>query len=73
PLALTALARRAGDPDAELDFDAVADPAAAAAAAIADLPRPGRTALAALGLLGRPAHPSLLGDGAQLLLEAGLA
>ncbi|HEU5126610.1 MAG TPA: LuxR C-terminal-related transcriptional regulator [Glycomyces sp.] len=72
PLALTALARRAGDLDAELDFDAVADPAAAAAAAIADLPRPGRTALAALGLLGRPAHPSLLGEGASLLLEAGM-
>ncbi|WP_211234896.1 LuxR C-terminal-related transcriptional regulator [Glycomyces arizonensis] len=73
PLALTALAKRAGDAEAELDFDALADPAAAAAAAIADLPRPGRTALAALGLLGRPAHPSLLGDGAELLLEAGLA
>jgi len=72
PLALTALARRAGDLDAELDFDTVADPAAAAAAAIADLPRPGRTALAALGLLGRPAHPSLLGEGAHLLLEAGM-
>ncbi|MCH7230295.1 LuxR C-terminal-related transcriptional regulator [Glycomyces sp. L485] len=73
PLALTALARRANDPDAELDLGEVADPAAAAAAAIADLPRPGRTALAALGLLGRPAHPSLLGEGAALLVEAGLA
>uniref|UniRef100_UPI0018EB84B3 AAA family ATPase n=1 Tax=Glycomyces salinus TaxID=980294 RepID=UPI0018EB84B3 len=71
PLALTALAGRAED--AEVDFEAAADPAAAAAAAIADLPRPGRTALAALGLLGRPAHPSLLGEGAALLLEAGLA
>ncbi len=73
PLALTALARRAGEHDTEIDFDTVADPTAAAAAAIADLPRPGRTALAALGLLGRPAHPSLLGDGAALLVEAGLA
>ncbi|WP_198586813.1 helix-turn-helix transcriptional regulator [Glycomyces xiaoerkulensis] len=73
PLALTALARRAGETDAEPDFEAVADPAAAAAAAIADLPRPGRTALAALGLLGRPAHPSLLGEGAALLRETGLA
>ncbi|WP_460497463.1 AAA family ATPase, partial [Glycomyces tarimensis] len=73
PLALTALARRASDPDAVIDLDEVADPAAAAAAAIADLPRPGRTALAVLGLLGRPAHPSLLGEGAQLLVETGLA
>ncbi|GAB3233747.1 hypothetical protein GCM10027447_30340 [Glycomyces halotolerans] len=80
PLALTALARRAGHTDAEPDFErvadptaAAADPTAAAADAIADLPRAGRTALAALGLLGRPAHPSLLGDGAALLVEAGIA
>ncbi|WP_344492835.1 helix-turn-helix transcriptional regulator, partial [Glycomyces endophyticus] len=41
--------------------------------AIADLPRAGRTALAVLGLLGRPAHPSLLGEGAPVLADAGLA
>lgn len=74
PLALTALAKRAahtgpGEPDAGLP----GDPASAAAAAIADLPRAGRTALAVLGLLGRPAHPSLLGEGAQVLADAGLA
>ncbi|MEU6249009.1 LuxR C-terminal-related transcriptional regulator [Glycomyces sp. NPDC047010] len=74
PLALTALARRAahtgpGEPDPGLP----GDPASAAAAAIADLPRAGRTALAVLGLLGRPAHPSLLGEGAQVLADAGLA
>ncbi|WP_197034634.1 LuxR C-terminal-related transcriptional regulator [Glycomyces sp. NRRL B-16210] len=74
PLALTALARRAAQHDSvEFDFDAPTDPASAAAAAISDLPRAGRTALAALGLLGRPAHPSLLGEGAAVLTEAGLA
>lgn len=76
PLALTALAKRAANlesPTDDLDLDTPGDPAAAAAAAIADLPRAGRTALAALGLLGRPAHPSLLGEGAAVLLEAGLA
>ncbi|MEU5871301.1 LuxR C-terminal-related transcriptional regulator [Glycomyces sp. NPDC047369] len=74
PLALTALAKRAahtgpGEPDPGLP----GDPASAAAAAIADLPRAGRTALAVLGLLGRPAHHSLLGEGAQVLTGAGLA
>jgi DNA-binding CsgD family transcriptional regulator len=75
PLALTALAKRAAhtEPDTELDLETPGDPAAAAAAAISDLPRAGRTALAALGLLGRPAHPSLLGDGAPVLADAGLA
>ena len=79
PLALTALAKRAAHLDAahteatDMDLETPGDPAAAAAAAIADLPRAGRTALAALGLLGRPAHPTLLGDGASVLLEAGLA
>ncbi|MFG1924840.1 LuxR C-terminal-related transcriptional regulator [Cryptosporangium sp. NPDC048952] len=43
----------------------------AVAAAVADLPRPARTALAALGLLGRPASPALLGPGVPELAEAG--
>ncbi|WP_211247663.1 helix-turn-helix transcriptional regulator [Cryptosporangium arvum] len=43
----------------------------AVAAAVADLPRPARTALAALGLLGRPASPALLGPGVPELTEAG--
>lgn len=76
PLALTALAKRAAHTEPEgtdLDLETPGDPAAAAAAAISDLPRAGRTALAALGLLGRPAHPSLLGEGAPVLTDAGLA
>jgi DNA-binding CsgD family transcriptional regulator len=40
--------------------------------ALADLTRPARTALAALGLLGRPADPSILGPGLTELLAAGL-
>jgi DNA-binding CsgD family transcriptional regulator len=44
----------------------------AAATALADLPRPARTSLAALGLLGRPAAPALLGTGLDPLLAAGL-
>jgi DNA-binding CsgD family transcriptional regulator len=45
----------------------------AVAAALADLSRPARTAMAALGLLGRPAPPAVLGDGVGELLAAGLA
>ena len=44
----------------------------AVAEALADLTRPARTAMAALGLLGRPACPTLLGAGVDELLEAGL-
>lgn len=43
----------------------------AVAAAVADLPRPARTALAALGLLGRPAPSALLGPGVPELADAG--
>ncbi|WP_280526116.1 LuxR C-terminal-related transcriptional regulator [Couchioplanes caeruleus] len=71
PLAITALARAAGagrgTPDTDIDQVAYA-----IATALADLPRAARTALAALGLLGRPAPPALLGAGAQALHEAGL-
>ncbi len=50
------------------------DPLAhAVAAALADLSRPARTAMAALGLLGRPAPAAILGDGVGELLAAGLA
>ena len=45
----------------------------AVATAIGDLPRAARTALAALGLLGRPAPPALLGRGLPVLLDAGWA
>jgi DNA-binding CsgD family transcriptional regulator len=48
--------------------------AAQAAAALVDgLPVDARTALAALGLLGRPAPAELLGSGGAVLLTAGLA
>ena len=71
PLAITALARQAGagrgGPDTDIDQVAYA-----IAAALADLPRTARTALAALGLLGRPAPAALLGAGADALREAGL-
>ncbi|WP_240670014.1 LuxR C-terminal-related transcriptional regulator [Actinoplanes solisilvae] len=71
PLAITALARQAAaaKPSAGPDIDQVAY---AIATALADLPRPARTALAALGLLGRPAPAGLLGPGADDLLAAGL-
>jgi DNA-binding CsgD family transcriptional regulator len=42
------------------------------AAMLAELPQPERTALAALGLLGRPATPALLGPGVPGLRAAGL-
>lgn len=71
PLAVTALARNAaagrGQPGGDIDQVAYA-----IATALADLPRPARTALAALGLLGRPAAPGLLGPGAADLQAAGL-
>jgi DNA-binding CsgD family transcriptional regulator len=71
PLAVTALARNAaagrGTPDGDIDQVAYA-----IATALADLPRAARTALAALGLLGRPAAPGLLGAGATDLQAAGL-
>ncbi|MBL7257820.1 LuxR family transcriptional regulator [Actinoplanes sp. LDG1-01] len=71
PLAVTALARQAATakPAAGQGIDQVAY---AIATALADLPRPARTALAALGLLGRPAPAALLGPGATDLLAAGL-
>jgi DNA-binding NarL/FixJ family response regulator len=71
PLAITALARQAaaGRGPAGADIDQVAY---AIATALADLPRAARTALAALGLLGRPAPAGLLGPGVPDLLAAGL-
>ncbi|GID28032.1 LuxR C-terminal-related transcriptional regulator [Paractinoplanes brasiliensis] len=71
PLAVTALARQAAaaKPAAGPGIDQVAY---AIANALADLQRPARTALAALGLLGRAAPPALLGPGAADLLAAGL-
>ncbi len=71
-LAVDVLARHAaaGRGAARTDVDQVAY---ALAAALADLPRAARTALAALGLLGRPAAATLLGPGAATLVATGLA
>ncbi|WP_312034122.1 LuxR C-terminal-related transcriptional regulator [Actinoplanes sp. TBRC 11911] len=69
PLAIIALARQAAAGRAPTGIDQVAY---AIATALADLSRPARTALAALGLLGRPAPGALLGAGAGDLLTAGL-
>ncbi|WIM92676.1 LuxR C-terminal-related transcriptional regulator [Actinoplanes oblitus] len=71
PLAIIALARQAGAGRAPAgqDIDQIGY---AIATALADLPRPARTALAALGLLGRPADAALLGPGAADLHAAGL-
>ncbi|GIF02520.1 hypothetical protein Asi03nite_00580 [Actinoplanes siamensis] len=71
PLAIIALARQAaaGKAPAGQDIDQIAY---AIATALADLPRTARTALAALGLLGRPAPAGLLGPGAADLRAAGL-
>jgi len=72
PLAVAALARHAatgrGAPGGDIDQVAYA-----IATALADLPRPARTALAALGLLGRPAPAALLGAGGADLVDTGLA
>jgi DNA-binding CsgD family transcriptional regulator len=57
-----------------LDLPASADPdPVAAAGVLAGLPVDARTALAALGLLGRPGPAVLLGPGAGALVEARLA
>ncbi len=63
------LSRTAGLAEAAEDRDGVVR---AVAAALADLDRGARTALAALGLLGRPAPAAVL-TGAAPLLAAGLA
>lgn len=63
PLALTVLAGSAA-PDSPLAY--------AAATLVAELPVEARTALAALGLLGRPAPAGLLGPGAAALVAGGV-
>ncbi|MGI5241359.1 LuxR C-terminal-related transcriptional regulator [Dactylosporangium sp. CA-139066] len=75
PLAVVTLAKHAaqggapGDsPDAGLDKGL----AYAVAGALADLTRPARTAMAALGLLGRPVTATVLGEGLTELVETGL-
>ncbi|ADD43383.1 helix-turn-helix transcriptional regulator [Stackebrandtia nassauensis] len=75
PLALASLARHAqarGGKSIKDPAQATPDAVHVLAEAIADLPRAARTALAALGLLGRPAPAGLLGEGVSELAEAGL-
>ncbi|MFY1670691.1 LuxR C-terminal-related transcriptional regulator [Plantactinospora sp. WMMB334] len=87
PLAVVALARRSAQhrppaasrpdtvgrrpepPPVNFDADQVGY---AVAAALADLTRPARTTMAALGLLGRPAPARVLGAGVDELVAAGL-
>lgn len=65
PAVLTALTRAAVG-------SGPATPPSSIAALVAELPQDERTSLAALGLLGRPAAPTLLGRGAAGLRERGL-
>ncbi|HEY6745695.1 MAG TPA: LuxR C-terminal-related transcriptional regulator [Mycobacteriales bacterium] len=74
------LARAGGNPLALTVLPAAPDLAAAgspltyaAATLVAELPVPARTALAALGLLGRPVPAGLLGPGVADLVAGGLA
>jgi DNA-binding CsgD family transcriptional regulator len=71
PLAVTALARHAAM-HGPADDDAEQSLAHTVAQALADLTRPARTAMAALGLLGRPAGVGILGEGVAELTDAGL-
>lgn len=75
PLVLASLARHAQKHPSRVSADPQATPEAvhAVAEAVADLPRAARTALAALGLLGRPAPASLLGEGVNDLVNAEMA
>jgi DNA-binding CsgD family transcriptional regulator len=72
----TVVERAGGNPLALRLLAASDEPDAGAvhtiASTLADLPQPARTALAALGLLGRPADPVLLGEGVPALVAAGL-
>jgi DNA-binding CsgD family transcriptional regulator len=73
PLAVEALARHAAArPDAPSTVEGTDPVAYAVATALADLSRAARTAISALGLLGRPAPLALLGPGGQELVDAGL-
>ncbi|MGN9908397.1 LuxR C-terminal-related transcriptional regulator [Phytohabitans sp. LJ34] len=72
PLAVETLARHAAARGTADVAEDAAQVEYAVAAALADLTRPARTAMAALGLLGRPATAAVLGAGVEELLEAGL-
>jgi DNA-binding CsgD family transcriptional regulator len=70
PLAVTALAKHVAQGGTPLDADKGL--AYTVAGALADLTRPARTAMAALGLLGRPVTASVLGEGLAELTATGL-
>jgi DNA-binding CsgD family transcriptional regulator len=72
PLAVETLARHAAARGTADVAEDAAQVEYAVAAALADLTRPARTAMAALGLLGRPATAAVLGAGVDELTEAGL-
>jgi DNA-binding CsgD family transcriptional regulator len=74
PLALESLARHAAIRNGHSDVGRDSDPrvAYAVAQALADLTRPARTAMAALGLLGTSAPDTLLGPGVSELVTTGL-
>jgi DNA-binding CsgD family transcriptional regulator len=74
PAVLTVLARTAGAMNTDAMSPTATSPTAlpSIAALVAELPQDERTALAALGLLARPATVSLLGRGARTLVERGL-
>ncbi|MGH3660313.1 MAG: LuxR C-terminal-related transcriptional regulator [Micromonosporaceae bacterium] len=77
PLAVESLAthtaaQRESDPSTPSHHDPHSPVAYAVAEALADLTRPARTAMAALGLLGRPATRQFLGAGVDELLANDL-
>jgi DNA-binding CsgD family transcriptional regulator len=70
PLAVSALAKHVAQGGTPLDADKGL--AYTVAGALADLNRPARTAMAALGLLGRPVTATVLGEGITELTATGL-
>jgi DNA-binding CsgD family transcriptional regulator len=71
PLAVTALAKHTSE-HGGLDEGRQSGLAYSVATALADLTRPARTAMAAIGLLGRPVGVPVLGEGVTELTDAGL-
>ncbi|UWZ40479.1 LuxR family transcriptional regulator [Dactylosporangium roseum] len=74
PLAVTALAKHVAQGGTHRDTGEGLDKGLAytVAGALADLTRPARTAMAALGLLGRPVSAPVLGEGLAELTSTGL-
>jgi DNA-binding CsgD family transcriptional regulator len=72
PLAVESLARHAHHGAPAAGAGSADQTAYAVAQALSDLTRPARTAMAALGLLGRPATAPVLGTGVEELAAAGL-